>query len=983
MSFRGDDRGAAVQVGAVILFGFLVIAVAGWQATVVPQENARVEYAHSQRVTDDMQDVRNVVVSAPGETSLRSVGVEMAPSYPPRSIFVNPGPPSGTLRTVGTDDPGLAVRVNNATATDAEAADVWNGTPHARYGTGGIVYESGYNVFTEAPDTVYENSVLYTVGNDGTVVNVTGQDVVDGRTVTLVTLDGTLSRTTAGTYTVDFESLSTASTSVAVTNASNGNVTVSFPSRRGAGWWNASLAESGELDEFGGHVVDVRATSLGTFNNVTVELAGGVTYDLRMAKVGVGDGADRPGKHYVVDVAGDGTSVQSGTTRQLVVEVRDRYNNPVSGVTVEVNGSDTDLNGGSLDATEATTGSDGRATFAYTGGSAGTATVVVNVSDDATPLSRELATFEVAVTGSGTGTGSTSNGAYAVDWQDPDGDNPSGPLSSCTASDCTWDVGADGDSSLDLRALTDPTVQDLSTEFAVNNSSVGTLSGSDPSTDASGAATTTLDAVENGTVKVYVITGGASDVVNVTVRNVTGGADQAPTASFTYSPSFPTTGQTIEFDPSASSDPENNLTEYRWDFDGDGNVDRTTSSATNVTYAYGDDGSYDVTLTVEDNASNTDSETRTVTVGNRAPSASVTTTCTQLSCAFDASGSSDPDGSIVDYTWDFGDGNSSYSSGADPTVDHTYASPGTYTVTVTVTDDDGATATASTTVTVTQVTTGVVYADANQYVHTVDRNGNVLTFDSLGSAEAMSPADVDFDGDGVDEIAYVNGSAGITLVDRNNESRPVLTGGAKKTAIAVGTWQGSAASVFYASSNDGSLYRKAPGGSAVELADFGGQSVVSVGGIGDVDGDGNDEIAVALSNGKLGVVDDDGRALEPNVNIGSNNNWGIGTPADFDGDGTARVPVVDGNNNLNLVSCSIQTTGGGKNIDCTETTVVNGGATKTAVGAYDYDGDGVADLVYADTNLQIAYYDPADGSNGAVTDDGGNAIGVYGAGGVR
>ncbi len=51
---------------------------------------------------------------------------------------------------------------------------------------------------------------------------------------------------------------------------------------------------------------------------------------------------------------------------------------------------------------------------------------------------------------------------------------------------------------------------------------------------------------------------------------------------------------------------------------------------------------------------------------------------------FDGSGSSDPDGSIVDYAWDFGDG--SVGSGAAPF--HAYTAQGDYVVTLTVTDDD-------------------------------------------------------------------------------------------------------------------------------------------------------------------------------------------------------------------------------------------------------------------------------------------------------
>jgi outer membrane protein assembly factor BamB len=53
---------------------------------------------------------------------------------------------------------------------------------------------------------------------------------------------------------------------------------------------------------------------------------------------------------------------------------------------------------------------------------------------------------------------------------------------------------------------------------------------------------------------------------------------------------------------------------------------------------------------------------------------------------FDASGSYDPDGTIVAYHWDFGDGQESY----EKIATHAYASPGTYTVTLEVTDNGGA-----------------------------------------------------------------------------------------------------------------------------------------------------------------------------------------------------------------------------------------------------------------------------------------------------
>jgi PKD repeat protein len=80
--------------------------------------------------------------------------------------------------------------------------------------------------------------------------------------------------------------------------------------------------------------------------------------------------------------------------------------------------------------------------------------------------------------------------------------------------------------------------------------------------------------------------------------------------------------------------------------------------------------------------------------GNAAPTASFGSSCSWLSCGFDATGSSDSDGTLVGYSWDFGDG----ASGAGKTAEHTYAQAGTYTVTLTVTDDRGASASTSKTV---------------------------------------------------------------------------------------------------------------------------------------------------------------------------------------------------------------------------------------------------------------------------------------------
>ncbi len=154
----------------------------------------------------------------------------------------------------------------------------------------------------------------------------------------------------------------------------------------------------------------------------------------------------------------------------------------------------------------------------------------------------------------------------------------------------------------------------------------------------------------------------------------------APTADFSFSCS----GASCAFDGSGSKDSDGTIVSYEWVF-GDG----TTASGVSVERAYAQPGTYTVTLTVTDDSGDSASASTYVTVTNAAPIAAFAVRCSGLGCSFDAGGSFDRDGTIKDYSWDFGDG----SGGSGKLVEHAYAQPRTYTVTLTVTDNAGATAT--------------------------------------------------------------------------------------------------------------------------------------------------------------------------------------------------------------------------------------------------------------------------------------------------
>ena len=122
-----------------------------------------------------------------------------------------------------------------------------------------------------------------------------------------------------------------------------------------------------------------------------------------------------------------------------------------------------------------------------------------------------------------------------------------------------------------------------------------------------------------------------------------------PTASFTASPEY----LTAWFDATTSTDPD------------DGTI--TTTRGTSVTaptgtgstphHKYAAAGTYNATLTVTDNGGLTGTKTVAVEVtAPPPPTAFFIANLAFLTASFDGNGSSDVDGTITDYAWDFGDG---------------------------------------------------------------------------------------------------------------------------------------------------------------------------------------------------------------------------------------------------------------------------------------------------------------------------------------
>lgn len=140
------------------------------------------------------------------------------------------------------------------------------------------------------------------------------------------------------------------------------------------------------------------------------------------------------------------------------------------------------------------------------------------------------------------------------------------------------------------------------------------------------------------------------------------------------------TDDVVVLDGGQSTDPEGGVLEYHWDF-GDG----TGSDIVNPTKVYRKGGVYPVTLSVRDDSgfeANTASSRLAVQVdqGPIADAGEDIIACARSEVRFDGSGSTDIDGVVNSYTWDFGDGQTG--GGVRPA--HFYSKPGEYRVFLTI-----------------------------------------------------------------------------------------------------------------------------------------------------------------------------------------------------------------------------------------------------------------------------------------------------------
>jgi len=189
-SLQNDTRAVSSLIGFILLFGILVIAFVGYQAQVVPQQNAEMEFEHFQENRNELIDVRSTILTAGTSDRPQFPTVQLGTNYQTRILALNGPSPAGLLQTTGP----YPINISNEDGSINESIQ-----------TRFIKYQPGYYEI-DVGTTWYENSVLYLDKPESGGERVVIEDqslVTDGGTLRVTALQNDFQR--SGTNRITLE----------------------------------------------------------------------------------------------------------------------------------------------------------------------------------------------------------------------------------------------------------------------------------------------------------------------------------------------------------------------------------------------------------------------------------------------------------------------------------------------------------------------------------------------------------------------------------------------------------------------------------------------------------------------------------------------------------------------------------------------------------------------------------------------------------
>jgi hypothetical protein len=301
MELVGDERAQSIQIGAVLLFAVLLIAVSSYQAFIIPNQNRQVEFNHNQQVQRDMVEVRNTLLDTYSGGDDGYTEVTLGTTFPPRLLALNPPSATGSLST--TDPRPITIEDRNGTDITTDVC------PGDNVESQSLEYTPSYSTYRGAGTLRYESSfLLHAFGSES--VQLTDQTLIQGDRLQILPLTGDIS--VGGTQTVAVEPRAGV---VDTSTRAVGNVTL--PTQTSESRWRQLL--DGQVDPS-----NVTVTNGAAGSNVTITLNEQLTVEC--GPVGLGQSPTAVSGDGGGDGGADAINPAAPGNIRLVSEVRNNKN---------------------------------------------------------------------------------------------------------------------------------------------------------------------------------------------------------------------------------------------------------------------------------------------------------------------------------------------------------------------------------------------------------------------------------------------------------------------------------------------------------------------------------------------------------------------------------------------------------------------------------------------------------------------------------
>ncbi|WP_435333636.1 hypothetical protein [Haloarchaeobius sp. TZWWS8] len=323
---RGVSRVAVVVVTSILVLSLVTVSL----LSSAEAANAQAERDHTTLVETELSALHGSALRVAGSGAPETASVTLGARYP-SYLFSRPAPATGSLTTRA-----LGIEIANVEAVDPDAAEYLKSVGGSlSVDSSALVYEPHFSKDDGATTTAYESGVVYSKTPSGEFTLVSDGGFIDGNRITLVAVDADLATEGADPTQLSVRPVSAPSRALTVINTVDESIVIRVKTTLAEEQWDHILAD--QLASNGGFVTDYSYEPGESTNTLTVTLRQGEFYSLRLAMVGVGQHTpiETATPAYIVKQSGGDRWIPAGSKERLVVQVRDRFNNPVEGVIVK------------------------------------------------------------------------------------------------------------------------------------------------------------------------------------------------------------------------------------------------------------------------------------------------------------------------------------------------------------------------------------------------------------------------------------------------------------------------------------------------------------------------------------------------------------------------------------------------------------------------------------------------------------------------